>query len=68
MNTASTSADKQKEDSKKAEETKSKEESDKMSKEELAKTGDSTKGLLTAECALVIQNPDAHAKVQNVGA
>lgn len=39
-----------------------------MSKEELAKTGDSTKWLLTAEYALVVQNPDAHAKVQNVGA
>jgi hypothetical protein len=39
-----------------------------MAKEELAKTGDSTKWLLTAEYALVVQNPDAHAKVQNVGA
>ena len=39
-----------------------------LSKEELAKTGDSTKYLLTAEYALVVQNPDAHAKVQNVGA
>ncbi len=39
-----------------------------MSKEELAKTGDSTKWLLTAEYALVVQNPDAHAKVQNTGA
>jgi hypothetical protein len=39
-----------------------------LSKEELAKTGDSTKWLLTAEYALVVQNPDAHAKVQNVGA
>ena len=38
-----------------------------LSKEELAKTGDSTKYLLTAEYALVVQNPDAHAKVQNVG-
>ena len=34
---------------------------------ELAKTGDSTKYLLTAEYALVVQNPDAHAKVQNTG-
>jgi hypothetical protein len=39
-----------------------------LSKEELAKTGDSTKYLLTAEYALVVQNPDAHAKVQNTGA
>jgi len=39
-----------------------------LSKEELAKTGDSTKYLLTAEYALVVQNPDAHAKIQNVGA
>ena len=39
-----------------------------LSKEELAKTGDSTKWLLTAEYALVVQNPDAHAKIQNVGA
>ena len=39
-----------------------------LSKEELAKTGDSTKWLLTAEYALVVQNPDAHAKVQNTGA
>ena len=38
-----------------------------LSKEELAKTGDSTKYLLTAEYALVVQNPDAHAKIQNVG-
>jgi hypothetical protein len=39
-----------------------------MEKVELAKTGDSTKWLLTAEYALVVQNPDAHAKVQNTGA
>jgi len=39
-----------------------------MAKEELAKTGDSTKWLLTAEYALVVQNPDAHAKIQNTGA
>ncbi len=38
-----------------------------LSKEELAKTGDATNWLLTAEYALVVQNPDAHAKVQNVG-
>jgi hypothetical protein len=38
-----------------------------LSKEELAKTGDSTKYLLTAEYALVVQNPNAHAKIQNVG-
>ena len=38
-----------------------------MTKEELAKTGDSTKYLMTAEYALVVNNPDAHAKVQNVG-
>ncbi len=34
---------------------------------ELAKTGDRTNWLLTAEYELVVQNPDAHAKVQNVG-
>lgn len=39
-----------------------------MAKEELAKTGDSTKWLMTAEYAFVVMNPDAHAKVQNVGA
>ena len=39
-----------------------------LSKEELAKTGDATNWLLTAEYALVVQNPDAHAKVQNTGA
>lgn len=38
-----------------------------MEKVELAKVGDSTRWLLTAEYALVVQNPDAHAKVQNVG-
>jgi len=38
-----------------------------ITKEELAKTGDSTKWLLTSEYALVVQNPDAHAKVQNTG-
>jgi hypothetical protein len=39
-----------------------------ITKEELAKTGDSTKYLMTAEYALVVNNPDAHAKVQGVGA
>lgn len=38
-----------------------------ITKEELAKTGDSTKYLMTAEYALVVNNPDAHAKVQGVG-
>jgi len=38
-----------------------------ITKEELAKTGDSSKYLMTAEYALVVNNPDAHAKVQNVG-
>jgi len=39
-----------------------------MEKTELAKTGDSTKWLLTSEYCLVVQNPDAHAKVCSVGA
>ena len=39
-----------------------------ITKEELAKTGDSTKYLMTAEYALVVNNPDAHAKVRGVGA
>jgi len=39
-----------------------------MEKVELAKTGDSSKWLITTEFALVVQNPDAHAKVQSVGA
>jgi hypothetical protein len=39
-----------------------------MAKEELAKTGDSQNWLLTTEYALVVNNPDAHAKVQNAGA
>jgi hypothetical protein len=39
-----------------------------MEKVELAKTGDSSKWLLTTEYALVVQNPDAHCKVQNTGA
>lgn len=38
-----------------------------MEKVELAKTGDSSKWLLTTEYALVVQNPDAHCKVVNVG-
>ena len=38
-----------------------------MEKVELAKTGDSSKWLIQTEYALVVQNPDAHAKVQNVG-
>jgi len=38
-----------------------------MAKEELAKTGDSSKWLLTAEYGLVVNNPDAHAKVSSVG-
>jgi hypothetical protein len=39
-----------------------------MAKQELAKTGDSQNWLLTTEYALVVQNPDAHAKVQNTDA
>ena len=39
-----------------------------ITKEELAKTGDSTKYMMTAEYCLVVNNPDAHAKVQGVGA
>lgn len=39
-----------------------------MEKTELAKTGDSTKWLMTCEYSLVVQNSDAHAKVQNTGA
>jgi hypothetical protein len=39
-----------------------------ITKEELAKTGDSTKYLMTAEYALVVNNPDAHAKVAGIGA
>jgi len=38
-----------------------------MQKEELAKTGDSSKWLMTAEYGLVVNNPDAHAKVSSVG-
>ena len=39
-----------------------------IEKTELAKTGDSTKWLLLTEYALVVQNPDAHAKLASVGA
>jgi hypothetical protein len=55
MNTASTSADKQKEDSKKAEETKSKEESDKMSKD----MSDDIKSMvrLLSQLNTTLQNP-----------
>jgi hypothetical protein len=38
-----------------------------MEKVELAKTGDSSKWLIQTEYSLVVQNPDAHAKIQNVG-
>lgn len=38
-----------------------------MAKEELAKTGDSTNWQIVTEYALVVQNPDAHAKVSSVG-
>jgi len=38
-----------------------------LSKVELAKTGDSTKWLLTGEYGLVVNNPNAHAKVMNTG-
>ena len=37
-----------------------------MEKVELAKTGDSSKWLIQSEYSLVVQNPDAHAKVQSV--
>lgn len=39
-----------------------------IQKEDLAKTGDSEKTMLLAEYTLVVNNPDAHAKVQGVGA
>lgn len=39
-----------------------------MAKEELAKVGDSTNWQIVTEYALVVQNPDAHAKVSSVGA
>ena len=38
-----------------------------MEKVELAKTGDSSSWLIQSEYALVVQNPDAHAKIQNTG-
>lgn len=41
---------------------------DPMRKEELAKTGDSTKWLVVTEYCLVVDNPDAHAKLASVGA
>jgi hypothetical protein len=34
--------------------------------EERAKTGDATKGELLGEFTLVLNNPDAHAKVQDL--
>jgi hypothetical protein len=37
-----------------------------INKEELAKTGDATNILLTTEFCLVVQNPDAHAKIQDL--
>lgn len=39
-----------------------------IQKQEMAKTGDSEKWLLLTEYCLVVDNPDAHAKVQDVGA
>lgn len=39
-----------------------------IQKEELAKTGDSTKTQILAEYALVVNNVNAHAKLQGVGA
>lgn len=39
-----------------------------IEKTELGRTGDSTKWLITTEYCLVVQNPDAHAKVTTVGA
>lgn len=38
-----------------------------MEKTELAKTGDSTKWLMTVEYGLVVQNEKAHSKVANIG-
>lgn len=38
-----------------------------IQKEQLAKTGDAEKWQILAEYGLVVQNPDAHAKVQNTG-
>lgn len=39
-----------------------------MEKTQLAQTGDSTKWLLVTEYTLTVANPDAHAKLQGVGA
>jgi len=39
-----------------------------IQKEALAKTGDSDKTMLLAEFALVVNNPDAHFKIQGTGA
>lgn len=39
-----------------------------IQKEELAKTGDSEKTMLLAEFSLVVNNPNAHFKVQGTGA
>jgi hypothetical protein len=41
---------------------------DSIRREELAKTGDGTKHQIVGEWTLVVQNPDAHAKVAGVGA
>lgn len=38
-----------------------------IQKEQLAKTGDAEKWQILAEYGLVVQNPDAHSKVQNTG-
>ena len=38
-----------------------------IQKQELAKTGDSENWMVLCEWTLVVQNPDAHAKVQDVG-
>jgi len=37
-----------------------------IQKQELAKTGDATNILLNTEFCLVVQNPDAHAKIQDL--
>jgi hypothetical protein len=39
-----------------------------IQKDQLAKTGDSEKHMILAEYCLVVDNPDAHAKVQGTGA
>ena len=38
-----------------------------MTKRELAKTGDSENWMINVEWTLVVQNPDAHAQVRDVG-